>query len=272
MNARVIILIDLSEDSENLLRFARTVAKNSGAEFILLHRMDIPIPTLTEPKHKQSIREEEAERVLGILKKMVDANLGNVPVVKYHITHENITHSISKLRSEKSPNYLFLGMKENGILKKLFLGNTTIKVIDHSLDPVYAVPKFSIGGDVSTLYIGVDQKFDVNLKVLQEIINFSLPGIRQLVFFSIIRHSDETKTNLDHLGSLTEKLSKNFDISCRVYIAKDVLQGIKLFMKDADNSILVVQRGSRMFTDHIGRNFLINELVNDASMPILVLP
>lgn len=47
-------------------------------------------------------------------------------------------------------------------------------------------------------------------------------------------------------------------------------------IKDVINSkvdeLLVVQKGSRLFSDHLFRKFMINELVYEGQTPMIVLP
>jgi hypothetical protein len=57
-----------------------------------------------------------------------------------------------------------------------------------------------------------------------------------------------------------------------IYEGNNPFNDIKKVINNNNGQMLIVQKGSRLLTDHFFRKFLINELVYEGQTPLVVLP
>jgi nucleotide-binding universal stress UspA family protein len=273
MKTRLLTLIDLSEDASVVLDFCNKWAKGDSTEVHLLHQVVGMMPALTDAKSKELILEAEKAEAEILLKDLSKKSFPLSTFPMLHITDENIIKYARNLVQDSSFDLMVVGLKKTSLLKKFLIGTVVTHLIDLVDRPVIGLPLDGVAKLPERLIISVNYQYPVNFETLKElIISFKIRGLKEIYLVSASA-SNEDLTNADeYVKSLHDSLKELIHVTSEILVDADLLTELKRLTSEAPGAMLVVQKGSRSFLDHLFRKFLINELVHDGQTPLIVLP
>jgi hypothetical protein len=272
MKPRFIVLIDFSSYSSSLLQFAYEWSKKINAELVLVHQTVVSAPALADHKSRREITDMAVGEALEKLRNFAESVLPSGTMVDYRITEKKLDVYLPILLREPFHHLVFAGLKGTTMLKKIFMGSVAIQVIDHINELVVALPKGIQHFSVSTLYVALNRSYPLNTDDLDRFLELTGHEIKKIIFFSILPSSEEAIEAESYLKSVKEQYASRFTTDHILYEGADVFQEVQSIMALQKHTLLVVQRGSRMFLDKMFRKFLINDLVYAGNIPLLVLP
>ena len=274
MKQRSIVLVDFSECSASALKFAYQWSLNTGAELLVLHQLQIGSPGFTSIESEKAILESEKEAATSKMKAFLDINLNEKKKPQLLISSLSLPNQIDELSKDSNlKNIIFIGLKGTGVLKRIFIGSEAIRVIENTRNMVIAIPKDCKIQSIDKLNIAVSEDFNLNLLELNFFLKQFNKPLPELEFFNFSNSGTTTKKIEDLFASLKDIYEDDFRTSCTAYkFSGNKMTGIKELVEGQENQLILVQKGSRYFTDYIFRKFLINELVYDGKIPLVVLP
>ena len=173
MRKRFILLIDFSEYSNNLIKYATDWSEAANSKVLLLHQTIVLSPALADSETKQKIAEPINNVALDKLKKLARTLIPNTVKVSYSVSEQPLHITLSKLLAEPFDNLVFVGMKGTGILKKIFLGSTALQIIRNTKNIVVAMPNEIDRYSHEKIFIAVNEKKPLNLDALNNFLQFS---------------------------------------------------------------------------------------------------
>lgn len=272
MKKRFIILIDFSEYSSNLIKYACAWSKQANAELLLVHQSIVLAPALTDNESRQQIAQHTNDEALQKLKELAKELIPPTIKVSYNVSERNLQLTLPKLVEEPYDNLIFTGIKGTGLLKKLFLGSVALQVIDNTKNIIVAMPKEITCFSHEKIYVAVTEKHPLNILELNKFLNFIDSNNTSITFFYLAKPNEKTKAIEKHLKELTEMFSNRYNTSSTIYEGNNPFSDIKKVINNKIDELLIVQKGSRLLTDQLFRRFLINELVYEGQTPLIVLP
>ncbi len=172
MKKRFIILIDFSEYSRNIIKYACDWSKQVNAELLLVHQSIVLAPALTDNESRQQIAEHTNEEALQKLKELTKELIPPTIKVSYYVAESNLQLTLPKLLEEPYDNLIFTGIKGTGLIKKLFLGSVALQVIDNTKNCIVAMPKEIDTFSHEKIYVAVTEKHPLNVLELNKFLNF----------------------------------------------------------------------------------------------------
>jgi nucleotide-binding universal stress UspA family protein len=272
MKTRFIVLIDFSAYSKSQLRLAKHWAESMAADVLLLHEPVVMAPALTDGSTRDEISKYETEKALNKLKGFAIQHLPDTRHVSYHVADESLIFSLQRLLSDYYYNVVFVGLKGTGFLKRIFMGSMAIRVLDETNNVVVAVPRHSFNMSPDTLYVSVYYKYRLNTAEFDKVLSLFGNKIKHIRFLSVVSKKDSMKQTTAYLEGLRKQYQGERETYIEIFKGEDAFYTLKQYMDSHADGMLVVQKGSRSFTNQVFRRFLINELVYDASVPLIVLP
>lgn len=273
MKKRFIVLIDFSEYSANLLKYAFDWSKHIDAELMLVHKLEFVTSGRIDDTKREEITQVAISESFGELKEFAHSVLPEAAhQFKLTIALNNLTEKLSELLKEPYDNLIFVGVKETGLLEKVFLGNIAIEVIDDTTGVVAAIPEDMHKFSPEKIFIGVKETFPLNVSALNTLLNYFGKAVPAINFFTIANPEEDTSTSENYLKELSGQFSTKTNTSFSIYKTDNTDSYIKEMMKNNPNALLVVQKGSRLLKDNLLRHFLINELIYDGKSPLIILP
>ncbi len=272
MKKRIIALIDFSLYSENLIKLAESLSNAMKAEIILIHQVKVIVPALADGKSRRELIEFEKSEALRNLKQVSGKVIPSEKKINYLATERPLSAVLPEMGSRDSDDLILVGLKGTGILKKIFIGSTTLEIIDNLNITTIAVPVKTDNLQLERLVIATNYRFPLNKTGLDNLLRNFSEQIKEISFFSIITPDDDDIEALKYLIELNEYYQDRITSGFKMYEGKNAFEKIKSFMKGDNRSFLVVQKGSRAINDQVFRKFLINDLVYHGSIPLVILP
>ena len=272
MTKRFILLIDFSEYSGNLVKYACDWSKQVNAEILLLHQTLVAAPALTENEGREQIAQLANYEALQKLKLLANQLIPNALKVSYSVSERNLLHTLTELLAEPFDNLIFVGLKGTGILKKIFLGSIAIQVIDNTKNTVVAMPKKIETFSHKKIFVAVTKRYPVNILELNNFLKYIDKENTSITFFYLAKPNVKTIGVEKQLRGLSEMFSDRYNTDFTIYEGNNPFEDVKKVINNKVDEILIVQKGSRLLTDKLFRKFLINTLVYEGQTPLVVLP
>lgn len=269
-----LVLYDFSHCAQQALRVAHQWSKWTGAELHLLYNLE---GSLAPAMADQGLRQQlfaisKAEAFNKAQRSFEEVTGETIHPLNVHIAVKSLATTINRLVEELNTQLLFAGLKGHGVLKRLFIGSTVLNLLEHARIPVVAIPKQIGRFNKIALHICVSYHFTFNSMALQQFLQLMGSKIDFINFISVLTRDDDRQQAANHLAQLDSLFSKRAVVQTHLFEGNEPLAQVKAYMNAQEDGMLMLQKGSRAFSDHIFREFFINELVYDASLPLIILP
>lgn len=272
INKRLIIIIDLIEQAENLISYAYDFSKHTQAEILLIYQPVIPSPFLSDPETKKQFFYRTKAKTLSKLKKMIKELVPVEKRVWISIVETHIQTELEFHLKEAYENIIILGVNKISTFEKVFLGNFALKIIDSTQNTIITVPEQTNRFCHEKIFIAMTEQYPINRIELSKFLNFFNTENTQLKFFYLSRPNEKIYGIEEVLNKEAIFFSQKYQTSFEIYEGNKPFDDIKKVIKNKIEELLIVQKGSRLLTDQLFRKFIINELVNDGETPLVILP
>lgn len=272
MNKRFIVLIDFSEYSSDLIKYACNWSQEANAKILLHHQTHPFLPAFAENTAREFIVRQANDIALEKLKTLANALIPDTIKVAYYVSEIDFHLTLPELLTEPFENLVFIGLKGTGILKKLFLGSVALRIIGNTENTVVAMPKGIDSFSHEKIFVAVGEKKRLNIQQLDNFLGFIDHQNTSITFFHLAKPQEDTSLIKEQLRNLSETYADRFTTNFAIYEADNRLDGIKSVINNKIDEILIIQKGSRILTDQLFRRFLINELVYEGQTPLIILP
>ncbi|MDR4504942.1 MAG: universal stress protein [Candidatus Scalindua sp.] len=272
MTKRFIILIDFSEYSSNLIKYACDWSKQVKAEILLIHQTTVLAPALTDNESRQHIAQLANDEALQKLKSLAKELIPNTFMVSYSVSESHLQFVLQKFLAEPFENLIFVGLKGTGLLKKIFLGSVALRVIDNTNNTVVAMPKEIDTFSHKKIFVAVTEKHPFSILELNNFLKFIDNQNTNITFFYLAKPNEKTIGIAKQLRELSEMFADRFDTDFAIFEGHNSFDDIKKVISNKTDEMLIVQKGSRHLTDQFFRKFLINDLIYEGRTPLIILP
>jgi nucleotide-binding universal stress UspA family protein len=272
MKTRLVLLIDFSPYTETLIKFAKNWSKLTDAEILLLHQVYYSVPAMTDSDSRQRIINYEKTKALQQLNALASDNFKTPVKTSCKVIETAMTFTLPKILSGNYIDLIIMGTKVAGTFSKFFLGSTTLKVIEKLDFMTAAIP---LNHQISTpeiLTIATHYKFPLNKIDFNYLLKITEKFIESIQFVSVVTPDDDYNMAEKYLKNLYNDYKSVTDASYKLFEGDSVSLGLKNYVMNYPNTMLVVQKGSRAVSDHLFRKFIVHELINESSLPLIILP
>jgi hypothetical protein len=224
-------------------------------------------PAMTDNESRDEIiRIEKAEAAIK-LKELVN---GRIPDDFIIISQDSILATLKGLKFDAYNDWVFAGLKEGGLLKRLFIGSTTLSIINESDLLTVAVPIISPIDVPQKLIVGVTYKYPLNKAQFDLLLSSFSGQIREVEFFTILEKGEDETKELNHLAQLQSEYAV-YGSSVFLLKGEDKFMVLKNHVEQAERPFLVLQQGSRTLDDKLFRKFMISEVVYSGQIPLIII-
>ncbi len=269
---RLIVLIDFSETSANLLRYAFDWSKLARAELCLVHHTEIISPALSDHDHRSSLIARINDEGMEKLKKLVETVMPGEAIPDCRVSEKPLKTILHNLEEEEADNLVLVGLKGTGLLKQIFLGSVALQVIENTHCAVAAVPRETDRFHHRKIFVALTPGQPLNFPALQHLLDFVSPASPELVFFSLLKKGESARLAEKNLRETAAFFAGRCRSSHILYQGQELSADMVAFIKQHINDMLVLQKGSRLLAENLFRKFLVNELVYAGQLPLVVLP
>ncbi len=276
---RLIALIDFSLYAHAIAELGNRWCKIANADLLLLHKVPGIVPGLADRETKSGIIETEKEQARLKLMQLAEGKFADDINVQFHVTERNLLLELSDLMEQGFNDYVILGIKGTGMLKKLLMGSTATKIIDEVNAITVAVPdKLCVASNKlcnlipKHIVVTINDRYPLNEPAFNNFLDTFSGSIREIRFMSVV-HSEKVADEAgSYLKALQEKYNQRVPSTYTLFKGDNVFDEIRRNVQVNSDTALLVQKGSRSLTDQLFRKFLINQLVHDGSLPLVIMP
>jgi len=272
MIRKLYVLLDFSVYSKSELQLAKKWSDWYNLEIIVLHEMEMPLPTMASYEQRLKILYDQKREVSKLWFPLVEEVFGNTHLLKFEILDEPLISYLKKHLGSSGEDLIMMGLKGSGKLKQIFIGSMVNMVVEQLNHITIAVPKNLGDFEPNQLLVSVHPKFDFNEDAFEQLMEVIPKSIHTVQFMSVVTEDDDKEEIRKFLRQISSSNYKGLKCKTAIFSGNDAFAEIKNHFSGRNDFILVLQKGSRSFSDKIFRKFMVNELVYDGSIPLIILP
>lgn len=269
---RLIVLIDFSEYSTTLLRYAYSWCSRINARLLLVHQTTVMAPGMAGKEDKAELAVAANEEAVKRMQILADYTLNTEEGIEYYASEKDIETILHQVLSESFSQLVLLGLKGTGLLKKIFIGSVAVQVIESIENVAVAIPKNIGQFSPEKIYVAVSEKYPLNDTRFREFLGFVKSETKKVVFISLAGQDDDITEVRSYLQAMSSRYSDIVSVDYDVYQGENVYGNLKNLISNQSKELLVVQKGSQLYSNQLFKKFLINELVYEGDTPLVVLP
>ena len=160
MKNRLVVLIDFSPHTRELINFVYDWSQRIDAEIVMVHSTIVVYPTMSPTETKNELIQIANEDALNKLHMHTESIVPGDTPIHYFVSAEPLLHMVHKLLAEPYNNLLFLGLKETDLLKKVVIGSQAIKIIDNVDNLIVAMPKNAECCSREVIHVAVRKQYE----------------------------------------------------------------------------------------------------------------
>ena len=284
---KILVPVNISEYSINILDYAFGLADKTGAEVKLLYVYEDP--TQTGPvKHTTSW--EKHEKIESIeaynnaqanllkfraeIRQKIDKKLLDKAKIHFALLKGRPENVIVAVCKRYKPDLIIMAPKGKDQKKSAFIGSVTTNVIEHINIPVMTIPN-------SAKYKGLDLINIMYATDFNEVDNSSLNRLLEIVkpydtkihcIHIDIEHNPLKQDKVDELNLFLEKEYSEYHIKCKLFESYDVIKGFENFVKKNNIDLISFSSPRRTLFYKFFRPNRLKKMVSTSKIPMLVFP
>lgn len=268
------MLYDFSSCARQALRVAHLWSQWAGVELHLFHNLDGSYtPAMATQEVVQQVYAYSKADAFNEMQRNYQEITGEpVQPQNVHVAVDSLASTLNQLILEHHAQLLFTGLQGHGILKRLLIGSTVFKLLEHVTIPIVAIPKRTGTFQQVSLHVSISYHYAFNTSALQHFLLLLGTRIETLVLLSVLTEDDDRQQATSHLEKVKASLTTPLDVVTCLFEGDNPLKQVKAYMQKQADGVLVLQRRSRALSEYFYREFFINELVHDANLPLIILP
>ena len=271
---KIIVPIDFSEYSEYALETAANLAKQSDAEILALHMLEISEAILT---HSDSEQKAKAFFLLEIAKKRFEEFLNKeylddisvTPIVK----HFKVFSEINDVAKDHEADLIVMGSHGASGLKEFFIGSNAEKVVRHSEIPVMVVKHNPILMNFDNVVFACDFSDDavrpyINAQNLCKQLNANM----HLVFINTPNANFRSTPEMEkQVAEFLMKADGNIDNLPNVNYVSDysVEQGVLNYANTSGADLIAIATHGRTGLSHFFEGSISEDIANHSTLPVM---
>ncbi len=271
---KILVPTDFTEEADNALAAAYSLAKKSEAEILLLHVIEDPhmnLMKITGETHEDPMErlfvlkliEKTKEKLNTIIndEKYKDIN------ISYKLEIDNPFVAISEAIAKYESSLVIMGTKGSTGLKELLVGSVADKVVRYASCPVITVKKCRDLSEVKNIVFATDLKEDQmsiveDLKLLQEFYGAKLHIIK--VYDSIWLKNEEVEQRINDFAAKAGL--ENYTVT--VIEEMDEAYAILKYARENETDMIAMGAHDRHGLLHLLAGHVSKDVVNHAQRPI----
>jgi nucleotide-binding universal stress UspA family protein len=270
-----IVPTDFSINAKNAAKYAAILAQATNSNIRLFHILEPPLigTDKLDPiyKGKVSLAKTEAAIKLEKLCNELKEEYVNIKCDYVMRVAENSSEIIVSVALNNKADFIIMGTRGAGLIKKTFLGSNTASVIEDSQIPVLVIPeKVSLLRPKKIVFASEFRDSDVNaIKQLSEIAS-SFDA--EVIIVHIVENKNEAESEfptIDFFSAQVQKATTYSKISYRIFKSEKVETGIELFIDSVGADIIALSTRDRNPFEKLFSKSITKELSFHSKIPLL---
>ncbi|CAM1366083.1 Nucleotide-binding universal stress protein, UspA family [Tenacibaculum sediminilitoris] len=272
---KIIVPLDFSKYSENALKTAAFLAKDSDIEILAVHMLELSNAVISQ---SQSAVQKEMifylklaeKRFTDFLQKDYLSDVKVTPIIK----HFKIFSELDELAREEGADLIIMGSKGVEGVKEMLVGSNTEKVIRYANVPVLVIKEEPLTKKLENILFACDfsdedikpymkaktffSKFNANV----EIVYVSTPS-------SKFKSSKELEEKMKYFFSQTDESYEESISKVKIISDYSIEKGVFYYADKRNFDVLVVATHGRKGINHFFEGSISEDIANHSKLPVL---
>lgn len=267
---KILVPTDFSDGAFNALIHAIQVSKILDNPIEIVHAYSMPATGSNVMVDITDVMKKNAEEELENLKRRVEKLESSKGItIHYETAYGSVVDVVNRRADEKNVSLVIMGTQGASGITEKWLGSNTAAAARNVNVPLLAVPVDRPYKPIESILFSTDMKVMDDADCLEFVANLARITEAHVKFFHV-RKPDEEKD----VEGYKKQVSNYFTDVHPTYAFtenQDISEGIEETIKKEKPSLLVVVRHDYGFFESIWHSSVSREIINNASLPILVL-
>ncbi len=270
-----IVPTDFSINAKIAAKYAMLLAQATNAHIRLLHITEPPLigTDKLEAGYKEKVSLAKEEAAIQLEKLCSELNEESISINCDYIIRvaEMSSEVIVSAALNNKADFIFMGTRGAGAVKKLVLGSNTASVIEDSQIPVIVIPeKVSLKSPKKIVFASEFRDSDVNAVKQLSIIAASFDA--EILILHIVENMVEEKAEfpiINFFSAQVQKVTSYPKISYRIFKSESIEKGIELFIDSVAADMIALSTRNRNPIEKLFSKSLTKELSFHSKIPLL---
>lgn len=273
---KILVPTDFSQQSNDIYRFARSIATIVDADLILLH----VTPTSLEGMREKLVNPESLPKELNprhpqvfqSYKDFSRTGPGSNTRYSFIIEHGFPVMGIKRAVSQYDIDMVIMGTRGERVEKfeGVYLGSVAGQIAEEVECPVLLVPALTSFGSIGEIVYGLDLN-QYSLSSIQQVLNFTTKLNHKLHLVTV---SNDISWAEGEMNKLKERLNQT-QIKAKLFYKiiehGHVMEGLNHYIEEVNASILVLERHQKNILEKVFSTSLVNQMTKHLSIPLLIM-
>lgn len=263
-----IVPLDFSENSIKALEFGLNMADKKNGKVILIHVIEVVYDLASQVPITLDSLFLDAER---LLKSYLEKYASTGVEMEYQILEGNTAINIAKVAAERQANLIIMGTQGASGIAKTLIGTTAVNMIREAQCPVLVVPAQANAAEIKKVTLALEFA-NHEEQFIDWIVAMSKRWELALEILHIKTNKDfrEELAVLGMEGYLGRKYPGEM-IKLHTFYAESAAGGLKLYMEEHSNMILVMCHQHQNLWDQIFKDSQSIKLAYHTHVPLLIM-
>ncbi len=274
---KILVPIDFSKASNEVLEFAFHLAKRVDATLEVLYVTSYDTPPLDFPSSVAIVTDKNIQlargrmnKALESVRKKLSGVLDRLPDVQTDIEVGIPATKIVDIAERDDVDYIVMGTQGQNSVWDRFLGSTAIGVLKYAPCPVFVIPEKAKYKEEMLLGYATDfssaDAFEIwkASKLLQ-------PLKANIVAVHLSEREEYAEDKIAELDEFFTENAPNIDIRFYSFFSENIVEGMNKFIKKHDINLMVLYKPKRSFFDKLFHKSFTKEMVRHTEVPLLIL-
>ena len=266
----IIVPIDFSEQSENALRVAASLAKKHDSEILVLHMLELNEAMISSsegfhPEQTVFLLKLAEKRIGEFLDKdyLKDAKI--TPIIK----HFKVFGEVNEIAEKHNADIIVMGSHGTDGLKEIFVGSNAEKVVRNSEIPVLVIKKPHDDFQVENFVFACDYK-DEGLEAFHKARSFAEKLGANMHMVYINTPGDHFLSTQDAYAKVNDFLAKaGAGTGVDIYNDYSVEKGVLNYCESIGADVVGIPTHGRKGLSHFFMGSIGEDIANHAQLPVI---
>ncbi|MDH3697266.1 MAG: universal stress protein [Flavobacteriaceae bacterium] len=267
----IIVPIDFSEQSENALQVAASLAKKHNSEILVLHMLELNEAMISA---SEGFHPEQTVFLLKLAEKRINEFLDKpylkgVEKITPIIKHFKVFGEVNEIAAKHNGDLIVMGSHGSDGLKEIFVGSNAEKVVRNAEIPVLVIKKQHEDFNVENFVFACDYK-DESLEAFQKAKTFTEKLGANLHMVYINTPGDHFLSTKDAYEKVNDFLSKaGAGTGVDIYNDYSVEKGVLNYCESIGADVIGIPTHGRKGLSHFFMGSIGEDIANHAQLPVI---
>ena len=271
----ILYATDYSDNAKTAIKYAHVLSSKMGATLLVIHIYKLPLILGLEleafyEELEKTTFEKNQTKLINFCKKHLGQNLDFLNVKTYSFEDLSVVHGVISKASEHKASMIIIGMKKESAIKELFMGDTSMDIIEKAPCPVLAIPKDANFQDLKTIVYATDfEQEDIEAihKVSQIARKFN--SNIKVVHISTAKEPDG-KVQMEWFKEMVRQKVTYKKMKFEVLTSDEIFVALRAYLETVDaNLVAMLEREKSGFLRNLFHRDLVKEMESFGKIPLV---